>query len=102
MAIEGTDTAFERAPHAVQFYEQNERLAEASGGISRAGWHGHAIAIVIATEPHRRAVEAELARAGLDPDELRRIGRLVTLDAADTLAVLRDPKVASTAMRSIA
>jgi anti-sigma regulatory factor (Ser/Thr protein kinase) len=90
VAIEGTDTAFERAPHAVQFYEQNDRLTEVVGRYLAGGLAGHATAIAIATEAHRRALEAELARAGLDPDELRRTGRLLTLDAAETLVALRD------------
>jgi anti-sigma regulatory factor (Ser/Thr protein kinase) len=42
--------------------------------------------IVVATPEHRTAIDAALVARGADPDELRRQGDYLSLDAADTLA----------------
>ncbi len=95
VATEGTETAIERAQHAVQFYEHDDQLTEVAGRYFADGLAGGASAIVIATEPHRRALEGELEAAGLDLAALRGSGKLLMLDAADTLAAftLRDGRL---------
>jgi anti-sigma regulatory factor (Ser/Thr protein kinase) len=42
--------------------------------------------IVIATPEHRTAIDAALTARGADPDELRRLGEYVSLDAAEALS----------------
>ncbi len=75
--------------HAVQFYDLDEQLVSAVGRYLVDGLREGAVAIVIATEPHRLAIDPELESAGLDPAQLRADGSLVMLDAAGTLAAFR-------------
>ena len=81
--------------HVVQFYEQDDELAAGVGPYLIEAIRAGGAAIVIATEPHRQAFAARLARAGIDP-QLARNGlapagpSLVMLDArqaADSLLV---------------
>lgn len=72
--------------HSVQFYQDDrfllEELARFVGAALGAGDAG----VVIATEPHRRALVEQLGALGLDVDLALRQGRYVPLDAAATLA----------------
>jgi anti-sigma regulatory factor (Ser/Thr protein kinase) len=72
--------------HVVQFYDHDADLMRAAGDyLTRAVSEGGA-AIVIATESHRHAFEAELADGGIDVARAVANGSLVWLDAAETLA----------------
>ena len=72
--------------HVVQFYDHDADLMRAAGDyLTRAVSEGGA-AIVIATESHRHAFEAELADGGIDVARAVASGSLVWLDAAETLA----------------
>ncbi len=72
--------------HVVQFYDGDADLIRAVGDyLTRAVSEGEA-AIVIATEEHRQAFEAELVGGGIDVARAVADGSLVWLDAAQTLA----------------
>jgi hypothetical protein len=86
VAVEADDTALDRRAHEVQFYDRDEDLAEAVGRYLVDPLSSGAVAIVIATDAHHRAFDAELAAAGLDPAHLRRSGAITALDASTTLA----------------
>lgn len=86
MAVLIEDVALDGNDHVVQFYERDSELAETVGSFLRAATQAGGTAIVIATEPHRRAFEAELAAAGVDRAEGPSTGRLILLDAAATMA----------------
>jgi len=71
--------------HVVQFYDHDGDLARAVGDyLSLAVSHGD-VAVVIATEPHRREFEAVMNASGIDTDRARRNGSVVWLDARATL-----------------
>jgi excisionase family DNA binding protein len=72
--------------HFVQFYEADAFLLEAVGEYIGATLRAGDAAIVIATPPHRAAIEKRLAAHGLDVAGARACGRYVALDAAATLA----------------
>jgi anti-sigma regulatory factor (Ser/Thr protein kinase) len=83
MALGLEDLAAGTGDHVAHFYEHESELAETVGRyLSEAARIG-AVAIVIATEAHRRAFAAELEAAG------SRDGTLIWLDAAETLASFR-------------
>ncbi len=74
--------------HVVHFYDDEPELvadiAEYIGDGLRQGAPG----VVIATADHRRAIEAALRQAGLDPTEATDAALYHSLDAADTLSAL--------------
>jgi MEDS: MEthanogen/methylotroph, DcmR Sensory domain len=72
--------------HVVHFYDDEFELARTVGGYLRDAAAAGAVAIVIATDPHRQAFEAESASAGIDPLEACDNGTLVLLDASTTMA----------------
>ena len=74
--------AVEAGDHVVQFYETDAELIEGAGGYLADGARAGAVAIVIATEAHREALEGYLRDAGVDIAA----GTVVSLDAAATLA----------------
>jgi len=86
MAVEMRDSMMGGGEHVVQFYDQQEDLARAVGDYLSAAVTAHQVAIVIATEEHRQAFEAEMASAGADTAQARRDGSIIWLDAAETLA----------------
>jgi PAS domain S-box-containing protein len=71
--------------HAVQFYESEEFLHAAVANFLAGGLEAGEPVIVIATEPHQRAFTARLAAKGIDVEKPCASGRLVLLDARDTL-----------------
>ena len=81
-----TTTAF-GAPgdHLVQFYVHDRELvdgvAEYLAGAIRAG----GAALLAATSAHRAAVEERMAAGGLDVEDARARGVLVSVDARDTM-----------------
>ena len=88
----GTSTLAPRgAAHTVTFYEHEAELAEV---LTRFVTDGLALGervIVVATAPHRTALDAALRDQGIDPDEQRAADHLMTIDARATLdAILQD------------
>jgi signal transduction histidine kinase/CheY-like chemotaxis protein len=74
--------------HIVQFYEDDEFLI---GSLS--DWFGEGLeaghaCIGIMTAGHMTALESRFVSMGLQPESLRKQGRLICLDAASTLAKL--------------
>ena len=73
--------------HAVNLYDDEVDLIAAvalhvlDGGLTL----GQRI-VIVATPAHRAAIDEALTARGADPDELRRSGEYVSLDAAETLA----------------
>jgi MEDS: MEthanogen/methylotroph, DcmR Sensory domain len=71
--------------HVVQFYETDEQLIRTSGAYLRDGLRAGEAVVVIATRPHRRSFDTALAADRVDLDAARASGRLVTLDARETV-----------------
>src|SRR5438105_15786978 len=71
--------------HAVQFYERDEFLVDAVADFLAGGLEAGEPVIVIATEAHRRPFTERLGDKGIDVEGARASGRLVLLDARDTL-----------------
>ena len=72
--------------HFVHFYESDDFIADTVADFLGAGLSAGEAAVVIAAEPHRRAIDARLRATGLDLDDAAIAGRFVLLDAAATLA----------------
>jgi len=72
--------------HAVQFYRDDAELCDTVGTYVAEGIRGGGVSIVVATEAHRRGFDDALLAAGLDPFAAREDGRLLSFDAATTLA----------------
>ncbi|MEX2173958.1 MAG: ATP-binding protein [Pirellulaceae bacterium] len=71
--------------HFVQFYENDEFLVNSVSGFVGAALIEDECSIVIATPEHRRALQAKLAACGIAVPAAITSGRLVLLDAAETL-----------------
>src|SRR4051812_8322779 len=80
------DLLAQDASHVVQFYETDAFLVEALVRYVGGALGGGDVAIVIATEPHRAALEERLDALGIDVALARRQDRLVVLDALATLS----------------
>jgi hypothetical protein len=76
--------------HVVQFYDDDADLVRAVGDYLIGAVSAGETAIVIATEAHRLAFEAELVGAGIDVAGAVEDGSLVLLDAAETLSLFMD------------
>lgn len=76
------------AGHAVLFAESETELADVAGGLLTDRLAAGDVVIVMATADHRRQLDGWVRAAGLDPDRARQEGRLIALDAAETLARL--------------
>jgi anti-sigma regulatory factor (Ser/Thr protein kinase) len=72
--------------HVVHFYDHDSELAEVVGRHLADGLASGDVALVIATDPHRRAFEDVMSDAGIDVAGAVRDGALVLLDASATLA----------------
>ena len=72
--------------HAVHFYEHDAELAKTVGRYLADAIDAGGSAVMIATETHRQAFEAELEAAGIDLAQAVADDTLVSLDAAQTLA----------------
>ena len=72
--------------HFVQFYEADEFLIDSLSGYVREGLETGDACVVVATRARREGLEARLRATGLDTAGARAYGRLVMLDAADTLS----------------
>ena len=71
--------------HVVQFYGTDDALVGAVGRFVVQVLHKNETAIVIATEAHRQAFAAHLEAEGIQVGPACEDGRLVMLDAAETL-----------------
>jgi hypothetical protein len=80
------DIAIDAGDHVVQFYDDDSELAQTVGRYLSEAIRTDGTAIAIATGAHRRAFEAELRAAEIDPVEACREGKLILLDAAATMA----------------
>ncbi len=89
MKPEARDTGTAPSGHVVQFYEDVAELSQAVGGELATAIQTGSVAVVIATERHWRALAARLAAAGIDAAQAVDDGRLVHLDAEQTLAKFR-------------
>jgi anti-sigma regulatory factor (Ser/Thr protein kinase) len=77
--------------HVVGFYERDHELVEAVTSFFASALQGDGAAVIIATAPHRAAVEDALVGQGHAVRELTETGRYVPLDAGETLAAfMRD------------
>jgi len=72
--------------HSVQFYSDDSVLLEGLGRFVGGALGAGDAAVVIATGPHRSLLCERLEARGLDLASALNAGRLVMLDAADTLA----------------
>jgi PAS domain S-box-containing protein len=72
--------------HRVQFYEADSFLIEALSGLIGDSLVAGDSGVVIATRAHREGLEQGLRARGVDVDSIRRLGRYVAIDAAETLA----------------
>lgn len=86
MAVETQDIAVGTGEHVVQFYERDAELIGAVGPYLAAAARAGEVAIVIATEAHRRAFAAELEAEGIDLAQISAVGSFLSLDAAGTMA----------------
>src|SRR5687767_5755258 len=75
-----------RCDHFVQFYESEPSLQQSVARFVCAGFPNGEVAVIIATKAHREGIEIEISNAGFDLLKLKSNGRLVMLDAAETLA----------------
>ncbi len=71
--------------HVVQFYERDDELACSVGSYLLDALLAGGVAIVVATPSHSRAFVEELS-VGVDVGAAQATGKLVLLDAAETLA----------------
>ena len=77
--------------HGVQFYNDSDSLCRIVGSFIGEGLQQGGLAVIIATPDHAARIESCLQRSGADVDALKRLGRLVTFDAHDTLELfMRD------------
>lgn len=86
MAVRTHDIPVGTGDHAVHFYEHDWEIARTVGRYIAEAARTGAVAIVLATEAHRRAFKAELETAGVDPDEASENGTVVWLDASAAMA----------------
>jgi signal transduction histidine kinase len=72
--------------HFVQFYEADAFLISSLGGFIGAGLGAGDACIVVATVPHRDALDERLRADRLDPEAARARGQYVSVDAAELLS----------------
>lgn len=80
-----------RKAHIVQFYQEDDFLARGVSCYLSEGFQKGAAAVVIMTPPHWTRVREKLMNLGVPVGDLELQGRILVLDAQDTLAsVLKD------------
>lgn len=89
MAVQARDIQVADGAHVVKFYEDDAELVAAAGPYLAAAIHADGVALMIATEPHRRSFESALEAHGVDVDSAKAAGRLLALDAATTMSQFR-------------
>ncbi len=102
MAVQTRESMVGGGEHVVQFYEHEGDLARAVGDYLSGAVLAGEIAIVIATDAHRRVFEAEMARLGVDTAQAGRDGTVLWLDAGETLRrFVRDGHVDAGSFRDV-
>jgi hypothetical protein len=86
MAAQTYPSSLGESEHVVQFYDHECELVQSVGLYLAEAMKAGSVAIVIATEAHRRAFAAEAAAAGVDLVEAARDGSIIWRDAASSLA----------------
>jgi signal transduction histidine kinase/ActR/RegA family two-component response regulator len=86
LPLTALDPGHDSSSHLVQFYEDDSYLVESVSGLLGKSLGEGDGAVIIATQPHREAIEERLRTRGLDLAVLRDQGRFVVLDASETLA----------------
>jgi hypothetical protein len=86
MTVETQDITVDTDEHIVHFYEHEAELVGMVVPYLSAAIRAGETAIVIATEAHRRAFETQLEAEDVDLAPARTAGRLLTLDAAVSIA----------------
>jgi anti-sigma regulatory factor (Ser/Thr protein kinase) len=88
--------------HVVQFYRHETELTGTTGRYLADTIRAGAVAIAIATQPHRQALEIELRETGIDPAQARRDRAWVTVEAAEALAgLMSDGRIDRRAFRRL-
>ena len=72
--------------HEVEFYSDDAALVNGFTCLMQAALNVGNVAIVVATESHRRAILQRLRSAGVDVDAAMEQGRCIQLDAREALA----------------
>ena len=72
--------------HAVQFYVDDRFLVRSLAEYVSSALDAGSSAIIVVTKAHRDSLMEELERGGVDPAAVTSQGRLVAMDASDTLA----------------
>ena len=86
MSVQSRESMAGGGEHVVQFYDHDSDLASAVGDYLSSAVMSGEVAIVIATDAHRRAFEAEMASAGVNTAQARRAGSVLWLDAGGLLS----------------
>lgn len=86
MSVQSRHSMAGGGEHVVQFYDRDHDLARAVGDYLSSAVMTGKVAVVIATEAHRRAFEAEMAAAGVDTAQAQRDGLVYWLDAGSLLS----------------
>ncbi len=86
MAVQARDIEVADGAHVVKFYEHDSELVPTTARYLAAAIEADEVAVMIATEPHRRALESALEADGIDLRSATSRGTLVSLDAAATLS----------------
>jgi anti-sigma regulatory factor (Ser/Thr protein kinase) len=84
----GTPVLTPPPQHAVSFYERDAELVETLARFVDEGLVRDERVIVVATEAHRNGLDALLLDHGVDTAQERDSGRLVVLDARETLDLI--------------
>lgn len=88
--------------HVVQFYDREADLVRAVGAYLISAVAEDAVAIVIGSEGHRMAFEAEFVGAGINVVQATEEGTVVWLDAARTLSLfMEDGRVDPVRFRNV-
>lgn len=87
-AVETEDIAADHGGHVVKFYERDDELVAAVVPYLAAGLQSGEVAVVIATEAHRRAFVTALACNGVGVALAQANGSLLALEAESTLAAI--------------
>ncbi|MBV8236960.1 MAG: MEDS domain-containing protein [Acidimicrobiia bacterium] len=85
MAIRAEHMTVGDGDHVVQLYADERALFATVGRYLSGALRDEAVAVVVTTPEHRRGFSAALAGHGLDVDAARAAGRLIELDAQETL-----------------
>ena len=80
-----TDLVASDRGHDVQYYEHTRFLVERVADFLAPGLTAGEAVVIIATPKHADLIDEELRGRGIDVDEARRDGRMIGLDAVETL-----------------